>query len=518
MLVDIGKIHPNPYRNFELYPIDEEQVKTLIVSFQDNGDFGILPARRNGSNSSYQIGAGHHRLEVMRRLGFAKADLKVGDYDDDQMIRIMVDENARQMGNNAAALIDSVGAAIQRIAYITLTSEWATSQQLLRSLYDDVRGFESSRGRIEAGQGVGEPAIVRYLDRRISAGKVQTALVTIKQSGLHLAIVKKVQEEVNRVYEEAQREAKEAQEEADRLAEKTRVEAEKRARERAEAEERLHIEAAAWKAKQAEMKREREEAERAEKAAKEAREREIAAQRRGELAAKQKAQEEARAARQKALEEKRKEQEEAQAKADAEGKKIAAALERKRQQTEAQVKQRAESAKRAATAAEQTNGEVRFDAKISSIFKNDYQLEMFRRFVISPAVRKILPESRQYELAEACIEWHRKSPIFPDNMTGKSISDWLNDEFRSFMRGDRANAKKEEDLAFKNSLDLSIRQDYSDLVSALKKIGTALARLSKNYARYPYGLRPEPPSIHLIQALPSAIADLEKVRRLLEGK
>jgi hypothetical protein len=39
------------------------------------------------------------------------------------MIGIMVDENAKQIGQNSAAVLDSVCAAIRRIAYLTLTAD-----------------------------------------------------------------------------------------------------------------------------------------------------------------------------------------------------------------------------------------------------------------------------------------------------------------------------------------------------------------------------------------------------------
>ncbi|MGO9462120.1 MAG: single-stranded DNA-binding protein [Rhodomicrobium sp.] len=100
---------------------------------------------KHGIPGDYQLGAGHHRLEAQRRLGFNKADLKIGDYDDDQMIKIMIGENATQMGQNAAALIDSIGAVIHRIAYITLTAEWDRSAQLCRTLYGTETGFLSAR-------------------------------------------------------------------------------------------------------------------------------------------------------------------------------------------------------------------------------------------------------------------------------------------------------------------------------------------------------------------------------------
>lgn len=54
------------------------------------------------------------------------------------MIRVMVDENAKQMGQNSAA--------IKRIVYLTLTGDWGDAQEFLRILYGD-EGYFKSRPR-----------------------------------------------------------------------------------------------------------------------------------------------------------------------------------------------------------------------------------------------------------------------------------------------------------------------------------------------------------------------------------
>lgn len=122
-------------------------------------------------------------------------------YDEDQMIGIMVDENSKQMGNNSAAILDSVSAAIRRIAYITLALDWP--QQLLRSIYSNERALIEARKSLDQGRGIGEPVISRYLaprsaqvddwdeklKSRLSAGKIQTALATIKSSDLHSRLI-----------------------------------------------------------------------------------------------------------------------------------------------------------------------------------------------------------------------------------------------------------------------------------------------------------------------------------------
>ncbi len=45
MKIEISKIRPNPYRDFDLYPIDAEQVKRLQHSIHEHGFFSGVTAR-----------------------------------------------------------------------------------------------------------------------------------------------------------------------------------------------------------------------------------------------------------------------------------------------------------------------------------------------------------------------------------------------------------------------------------------------------------------------------------------
>jgi hypothetical protein len=91
---------------------------------------------------------------------------------------IMVDENSKQMGQNSAALLDSVCAAIRRTAYLTLTVEWDLAPQLLSQIYESKGGFGRARAMIERGEGIGQIAVARYLDGRLPTGKIETALAS----------------------------------------------------------------------------------------------------------------------------------------------------------------------------------------------------------------------------------------------------------------------------------------------------------------------------------------------------
>ena len=68
----------------------------------------------------------------------------------------------------AAAVLDSISAAIKRIAYVTLTTEWDAAEEFFRGVYGDENHFNGARTTLEKGQGIGRDAIAKYLDGRIS--------------------------------------------------------------------------------------------------------------------------------------------------------------------------------------------------------------------------------------------------------------------------------------------------------------------------------------------------------------
>jgi hypothetical protein len=76
---------------------------------------------------------------------------RLGGWDADGNRTSLRTSAPQQMGQNAAALLDSVCAAIQRIAYVTLTVEWAHLKNSSVELYEDEHGFSRARGYIESG-------------------------------------------------------------------------------------------------------------------------------------------------------------------------------------------------------------------------------------------------------------------------------------------------------------------------------------------------------------------------------
>lgn len=115
MMIELSKLQPNPFRNFRVDPMDEHNISQLMESIEANDFWGGVTCRKQ-KDGTYQIAAGHHRIEAAKRLGRTREDIYVGQFSDEQMIRIYATENATQRGNTSTAMGGSVASAIRFIA------------------------------------------------------------------------------------------------------------------------------------------------------------------------------------------------------------------------------------------------------------------------------------------------------------------------------------------------------------------------------------------------------------------
>jgi len=93
MKVKIKDLVPNPFRDTENYPINEEKIRSLSNSINQTGFWDNILARRN--DGTIEIAYGHHRLVALQRLFKPDyvVDIPVKDLDDSTMIRVMANEN-----------------------------------------------------------------------------------------------------------------------------------------------------------------------------------------------------------------------------------------------------------------------------------------------------------------------------------------------------------------------------------------------------------------------------------------
>ena len=98
--VRIAALLPNPFRDLQKYPLDEEKVQDLLASMERDKFWGRIAARPT-KDGKYELAFGHHRLGAAKRLWGLDALIKVeiGDFQDIDMVRMMTCENMNDSGN-----------------------------------------------------------------------------------------------------------------------------------------------------------------------------------------------------------------------------------------------------------------------------------------------------------------------------------------------------------------------------------------------------------------------------------
>jgi len=118
--VPIEKLHANPFRRIEQYPIQDEKVEALVESIEQTGFWNNLVCRE-AKDHGYQIAYGHHRLEALFRFA-DKVDeritvnVEVKDLSDKEMLKIMARENMEEWGSDAWIALETVRSTVEAYA------------------------------------------------------------------------------------------------------------------------------------------------------------------------------------------------------------------------------------------------------------------------------------------------------------------------------------------------------------------------------------------------------------------
>ncbi len=162
--VKLKDIQPNPYRNFNLYPISEEKVRSLMNSIKETGFWGNIIGRKK--SGKIEIAYGHHRLEALKKMNppIEEIDISVKDFSDEEMIRIMAGENDEVYSCVPGAVDDAVKAA----------------RDFLDKNPDRAREILSSGGTEVKRVRVGAPMITKFLGGNWTENKVEKALERIR--------------------------------------------------------------------------------------------------------------------------------------------------------------------------------------------------------------------------------------------------------------------------------------------------------------------------------------------------
>jgi ParB-like chromosome segregation protein Spo0J len=179
-------VHDNPFRDFELHPLDEAQVKRLEASINADGFWASVVARK--TTGGYQIAYGHHRIAAAKSLGWTHVPIEVRDLSDWQMINMLASENATQRGSTAAAALDAIAALSKGLTYNLL--RWEDEATFLRNMGNIGFSYQECRGRLEAHGQIGRECIMGCPpEGRFTTYQVEAALGTLKDSGRMAAIL-----------------------------------------------------------------------------------------------------------------------------------------------------------------------------------------------------------------------------------------------------------------------------------------------------------------------------------------
>jgi hypothetical protein len=483
MRLDITKIDPNPFRDFEIDPIDRLQVERLKSSIEQLGFFSGVTARKM-PGGRFQMAAGHHRMVAAEEEGLTYIEAVVGDYDDNAMRKIMAIENLTQRGANTGATMDAVAAFAYQVAYEVLTDR-ATSTNI------EVEPSQKAqvRGRL-ASDGPGEMLIYQSINgyRRdeavarkaedpkaemISMASVKNAVKSLKDSGKMARIVAKAFALVEQ--ERAEDAAEEA--EAERLAEEARKRAEAKAaadleRKRKEEEEakrrdeqkRKDAEQAKIDAANADKARKAE----ADRKAKEADREALAAEKDRKV---------------KEIARKKAEQQEAdRRKLDAER--------RKQKEKDDNAKAAREEREREKIKAQQERDPT-YDSRCDNLFEPEYA-RAFREAVTTPGGREVIKVKEQHALALKIIEAMKSHKRVSAHKPGTGFIDEYISDVVSEARGDKLlNIKDTEAYKVHTQKQLvesfwnEIQRSISSVEGTMKKLVDQHGKWDKKHGDFP---------------------------------
>lgn len=190
MQLKLATLASNPFRNFDVDPIDKSNVDALTASIKDDGFWGGVVVRMQ--DGEYQIACGHHRVKAAIKAGMSAADIYVlpkAHSDDQTMVRVYARENATQRGNTATAATGTVAAAIQAIAEEVLGGEGGNFTTPQR---------DGIRNEIERGNGIGRDAVLEFLGPipNVTENTVRQQMASLKASGDYDKIIAKVRKQL----------------------------------------------------------------------------------------------------------------------------------------------------------------------------------------------------------------------------------------------------------------------------------------------------------------------------------
>ena len=183
--IPIGLIDPNPYRIFELHPIDSDRVDDLADSYTEHGDWGGITVRPHPTQKGrYQAAFGGHRINAAKKAGIKELHVTIDVWSDASMRKMLHDENATQQGMNAACTLESVFVAALDVGIEELTN------------YQKSDSSSRVRNAILRGEGIGVLRLRKILSqRKLPPSEIDAAVNQLRESGHWIVLLQKLREE-----------------------------------------------------------------------------------------------------------------------------------------------------------------------------------------------------------------------------------------------------------------------------------------------------------------------------------
>ena len=116
MLIKLSNILSNPYRVFNLNPINEQKVEKLMESIEETGLWKIIVRPSPTVEGKYELAFGHHRYEAAKRAGLEEADFDVQDLSNEQMIKMLARDNDEVYNSSMLSIVETVAATVKGLA------------------------------------------------------------------------------------------------------------------------------------------------------------------------------------------------------------------------------------------------------------------------------------------------------------------------------------------------------------------------------------------------------------------
>jgi hypothetical protein len=116
MKIALSDILPNPYRVFNLNPINERKIEKLMESIEETGLWKTIVRRSPTVKGKYELAFGHHRFEAAKRKGLKEADYDVQNLSNEQMIMMLARDNDEVYNASMLSIVETVAATVQGLA------------------------------------------------------------------------------------------------------------------------------------------------------------------------------------------------------------------------------------------------------------------------------------------------------------------------------------------------------------------------------------------------------------------